>query len=208
MATSSYRMRSPLSMVLLLIATGIAMPATSVAQVGPEEMQARWEAHKGDFDYLLGDWEFTAQSQQFGQFHGVWSAVRLPGGQIMDEYRVVGDSGETFYVTTTIRSYNAALDRWELVGMDGGSGLQDTGTGERRGSEVFIEQSFGVAAGNPARMRIRYYAIEPDRFSWSADRSSDGGKTWIPRFQTIEARRIGPARESDPLTRADHFLRR
>ena len=66
MATSSYRMRSPLSMVLLLIATGIAMPATSVAQVGPEEMQARWEAHKGDFDYLLGDWEFTAQSQQFG----------------------------------------------------------------------------------------------------------------------------------------------
>jgi hypothetical protein len=190
------------------MAAGIAMPAASAAQVTPEEMQARWEAHKGDFDYLLGDWEFTAESQQYGQFHGVWSAVRLPGGQIMDEYRVVGDSGETFYVTTTIRSYNAALDRWELVGMDGGSGLQDTGTGERRGSEIFIEQSFGVAAGNPARLRIRYYAIEPDRFSWEADRSADGGKTWIPRFQTIEARRIGPARESDPLTRADHFLRR
>ena len=44
MATSSYRMRPPLSMVLLLIATGIAMPATSVAQVGPEEMQARMRA--------------------------------------------------------------------------------------------------------------------------------------------------------------------
>lgn len=208
MGTRPGATRPRLSLLLLLVLAGVAIPATSAAQATSEEMQARWEAHKGDFDYLLGDWEFTAQSQQFGQFHGVWSAVRLPGGQIMDEYRVVGDSGETFYVTTTIRSYNAALDRWELVGMDGGSGLQDTGTGERRGSEVFIEQSFGVAAGNPARMRIHYYAIEPDRFSWSADRSSDGGKTWIPRFQTIEARRIGPARESDPLTRADHFLKR
>ena len=126
--------------------------------------------------------------------------MRLPNGQILDEYRVTGDSGETYYVTTTVRSYNAALDRWELVGMDQGGGLQDTGTGWRRGSEVHIEQTFGVARGRPSRWRIRYHSIEPDRFSWVADRSTDGGVTWTPRYQTIEARRIGPAREMDPLT--------
>lgn len=192
--------------VFVLCAIMASAPAAGLAQVTGEEMAARWAAHRGDFDYLLGDWEFTAESQQYGTFHGVWSAVRLPGGQIMDEYRVVGDSGQTFYVTTTIRSYNAALDRWELVGMDGGGGLQDFGTGQRRGGEVHIEQRFGVAAGRPSTLRIRYHSIGPDRFSWEADRSTDGGTTWIPRFQTIEARRIGPAREQGPLTRADHFM--
>ena len=186
--------------VLLAVTASFASPA--FAQVSEQEMRARWEAHRGDFDYLLGDWEFTAESGDYGRFHGVWSAVRLPNGQILDEYRVTGDSGETWYVTTTVRSYNAALDRWELVGMDTGGGLQDTGTGQRRGTEVHIEQTFGVARGQPSLWRIRYHSIEPDRFSWVADRSMDGGASWTPKYQTIEARRIGPLREMEPLTLA------
>ena len=193
-------MRSSVAFVALLVATAAA-PVSAQAQVPHEQMLARWEAHRGDFDYLLGDWEFTAESGDFGRFHGVWSALRLANGQILDEYRVTGDSGETYYVTTTLRSYNAALDRWELVGMDMGGGLQDTGTGQRRGSEVHIEQTFGVASGRPSRWRIRYHSIEPDRFSWVADRSTDGGTTWTREYQKIEARRIGPARELAPLTR-------
>jgi hypothetical protein len=195
-------MRSFSALVLLLAST-VALTIPVAAQTAEEEMRARWEAHRTDFDYLLGDWEFTAASEEYPQFHGVWSAVRLPNGQILDEYRVTGDSGETYYVTTTIRSYNAALDRWELVGMDVGGGLQDVGTGQRRGSEVHIEQTFGVASGRPSRWRIRYHSIEPDRFSWVADRSTDGGRTWTPEYQKIEARRIGAARNMEPLTAPD-----
>lgn len=194
-------MRS-LMMLTLLTIGAMAVPPAAAAQVTREQMAERWAAHRGDFDYLLGDWEFTAQSADYPHFEGVWSAVRLPTGQILDEYRVTGDSGETYYLTTTVRSYNPALDRWELVGMEEGGGLQDTGTGQRRGSEVHIEQTFGVARGQPSQWRIRYHSIEPDRFSWVADRSTDGGKTWTPEYQKIEARRIGPAREMEPLTAA------
>lgn len=91
-----------------------------------------------DFDYLLGDWEFTTISKRYGKGQGYWSAVRLVTGQILDEFRIVGEGGETYYVTTTLRAYNAALDRWELVGMDGAGGLQDIGTGYRRGAEVHM----------------------------------------------------------------------
>jgi hypothetical protein len=35
-----------------------------------EQMKASFESHEGDFDYLLGDWEFTATSQQYGRFRG------------------------------------------------------------------------------------------------------------------------------------------
>ena len=87
----------------------------------PEQIKASFAAHKGEFDYLLGDWEFTAQSRAYGKFKGYWSAMRLEKGQILDEYRVVGDKGETYYVTTTLRNYNGALDRWELVGADAGA---------------------------------------------------------------------------------------
>jgi hypothetical protein len=190
--------------LLVIGAAAVVAGSPSSAQRGakktPEQIKASYESHRGDFDYLLGDWEFTAVSQQYGKFHGLWSAARLPGGQILDEYRVVGDKGETFYVTTTLRAYNAVLDRWELVGMDEGNGLQDIGTGRRVGTEIHIEQRFGVMSPAPSTLRIRYSDIQPDRFSWTADRSTDGGKTWVRDFQKIEARRIGPPRSIGALT--------
>jgi len=89
-----------------------------------------------------------------------------------------------------------------LVGMNGGGGLQDFGTGQRVDSEIHIEQKFGVAGGKPITLRIRYYNIQPDKFSWSADRSADGGQTWVKDSQHIEAHRIGPSRTLGPLAPA------
>jgi hypothetical protein len=87
-----------------------------------------------------------------------------------------------------------------LVSMDEGSGLQNAGTGHLTGGEMHIEQRFGVGTATPSPWRIRYYDIGPDHFSWSADRSTDDGRTWTAAFQTIEARRIGPPRTVPPLT--------
>ena len=182
-------------------ALALPLSAQTVAKKSPEQIEKSYEAHKGDFDYLLGDWEFTAKSQQYGEYKGFWSAVRLSEGQILDEYRVVDEKRETVYVTTTIRNYNGVADQWELIGMERSNGLQDFGTARKEGAEMRLEQRFGVAQGAPATLRIRYYNIEADRFSWAADRSTDGGKTWVRDFQTIEARRIGKARSMEPLAK-------
>ena len=190
--------------ILLTLCAATLLAASPHTQTRPrteEQLKASFEAHKGDFDYLLGDWEFTAKSQEHGEYRGLWSAIKLAEGQILDEYRAVGDNGETYYVTSTLRNYNKFQDRWELVGADSGGGLQDFGTARRVGSEVHIEQRFGVAGPEPARMRIRYFNIQADRFSWAGDRSTDGGKTWVKNSLQIEARRIGPPRTLGPLTR-------
>jgi hypothetical protein len=186
----------------LCIAALLPVSAAQTAPRNGEQIDSSFNAHKAEFDYLLGDWEFRAISKQWGEFRGYWSAVKLDEGQILDEYRVVSDSGETWYVTTTLRNYNGAADRWELIGADAGRGLLDFGTARKTGSEMHIEQRFGVAAGDSALSRIRYHNIQPDRFSWTLDRSVDGGKTWIAQFQTIEARRIGPARSIGALAPA------
>jgi hypothetical protein len=193
------RRRLPAALVSIL-ALAAPLSAQTPPKKTPEQIQASFDAHKGEFDYLLGDWQFTGKSQQYPEFQGLWSAVRLDKGQILDEYRVVGDEGQTYYVTTTLRNYNGAEDRWELAGADGGAGLQDVGTGRWDGKEMRIEQTFGVAAGTPSQWRIRYHSIGPDRFSWTADRSTDGGKTWVTNFQQLDVRRIGPARTMGPLT--------
>ena len=187
------------SVVILATAPSAPFQAQSAATRTAEQIAASYAAHQGEFDYLLGDWEFTANSQEHGKYRGFWSAVRLVEGQILDEYRVVGDKGETFYVTTTMRAYNAVAERWELIGMDEGSGLQDFGTGRRVGSEMHIEQKFRAASGKPVIRKIRYYDIRPDRFSWTSDLSRDDGKTWIKDELTIEARRIGPSRSLGAL---------
>ena len=179
------------ALTLVLTAMMLASPAEKTR----EQMKASWDAHHADFDYLLGDWEFTADSQQWGKFRGAWSAVQLgEGGPILDEYRVLDDKGQTMYATTTLRTFNALLDQWELVSTDAGSGLQNAGTGHRDGAEMLIDQKFGYGSPNPTLWHIRYHNIQADRFSWAADRSTDGGKTWTKNFQTIEAHRVGPAR--------------
>ena len=195
----------PLCAATLLVSMAIAslLSAQASGRRTKEQIKASYEAHQGDFDYLLGDWEFTSASREFGTGRGYWSAVRLAeGAQILDEYRVVGDSGQTYYVSSTLRAYNAVLDQWELVSAESGTGLQNVGTAHRIGTEMHIEQKFGVLSPNPSIWRIRYYDIRPDRFSWTGDRSTDGGKTWVTDFLRIEARRIGPPRSLGPLAPA------
>lgn len=188
----------------LLCVTPLPLSAQTVAGKSQEQLHALFAAHKGDFDYLLGDWQFTADNKQYGKFRGYWSAVRLAGeGQILDEFRVVGDSGQTYDLSSTLRVYDVLNDRWQLVSVGFPNGLRDLGTGQRLGSEVHIEQTFGVGGPNPSTLRIRYYDIGPDHFSWNADRSTDGGKTWVKDFYHIEARRIGPPRSVTPLTHMD-----
>lgn len=189
----------------ILVMAAVETSSVVFAQTSPKktasEMNAAYDAHKADFEYLLGDWEFTTLSKTYRK--GCVGTGVLCGstGQIIDEFRIVGDNDQTHYETSTLRAYNVARDRWELVGVNSGGGLQDVRTGRRVGAEVHIEQNFGVAAQNISTVRIRYLNIQPDRFSWRADRSNDGGKTWINDDQQIEARRIGPPRSLPPLTK-------
>jgi hypothetical protein len=83
--------------------------------------------------------------------------------------------------------------------MDEGNGLRDTGIAHRVGREIALEQTFGAMSDRLAMMCIRYYDIGPERFSWTGDRSTDGGKTWVKESQRNEARRVGLQRSLGPL---------
>jgi hypothetical protein len=188
-------LRVMLLSVLVVLGAAVLM-AQAPKQRSGAELKALFQAHQADFDYLLGDWEFTSVSKKWGKGQGVWSAVRIAeGAQILDEYRALSPDGkETYYASSTIRSYNAVLDQWELISAEHGTGLHNFGTAQRVGDEMHIEQNFAVMSDKPTISRIRYYNIKPDSFSWTSDLSLDGGKTWEKDYLKIEAHRIGPAR--------------
>ena len=71
----------------------------------------------------------------------------------MDDYRVVGEHGETYEPKPTITSFNAVLDQWELISVDKGKGLHGFGTGGREGGERKL--NFLVDTGAyPARLTL------------------------------------------------------
>jgi hypothetical protein len=189
--------------ILVLV---LALATTAVGQTPskktPEQLQALFEQHKGDFDYLLGDWQFTARQQAVRQIERpVEGRSRLATGQILDEYRLVDDKGATFYVTATIRNYDAAHDRWELIGMDDRNGLQDSAPPSGwAGNANRARSSVSQAAARPS-CGSATTIITANSFSWAGDQSTDNGKTWVKDHIRIEAKRIGPARTLPQLAK-------
>ena len=186
------------------VACNAILSASAAAQVLPkrtfEQIDSLMAAHGADFDYMLGDWDFRGVNPN-GPFRGHWSVAKLgDGGRILDEFRLLDDKDLTVFVSLTIRAYNAVRDRWDFVSIDDrGTGLDNVGTASRDGDTVRVLQTFGIGTPNSWTSRIRYYDIRPTSFRWIADRSYDGGKTWVKDYQRIEAHRVGPPRVMAPF---------
>lgn len=178
-----------------------AFPVWAASPQAPavDRIKTDYAAHKGEFDFLLGSWKFTAIYKQPAKtVDGYWDAVRLTdGGYILDEIRAVDAHGVTYFSATTLRSYDAGAGQWQIVTLNEGSGLSNRGTGRFEGGAMQILQNFAVSSPAPFTLRLHYYAIGPNQFSYSADRSTDGGKTWLQDYLQIVAHRVGPARSLD-----------
>jgi hypothetical protein len=193
---------APRSILRIAALAAVALPLatlTGSAVQAPVEGSAPSDAeHRAAFDYLLGDWEFDGERlTQTGwtKFKGFWTATRTPDSHsIVDEYRVVGDDGGTIYVTTTLRAFHPAEQRWSIVSIES-SGAFAEGKAWKDGDDMQIEQSFGGRL-----LRFRYHDIRPDRFSWVG--KAPDGKGGEVEFQRIEARRVGPPRAGVLAVRA------
>lgn len=181
---------------------GLAQTPAVLAQ-----REALFKQHRADFDYLLGDWEFSGiRKQRDGsdlKLRGYLTAIRFPkGAVILVQDRFLNEDGSTFFEASTIIAYNAALDQWEMATTDDGgfgTGLQDHAVAHRVGNEMQTEAHFATMSSRPSIWRIRHYDIQPDSYSVVAERSTDGGATWQKDYERVQVRRLGPTRTLAPL---------
>src|SRR2546425_10070502 len=55
------------TVLVAMVALAPALSAQATGQCTREQIRASYDAHQGDFDYLLGDWEFSSVSREFGK---------------------------------------------------------------------------------------------------------------------------------------------
>ena len=172
----------------ILLAGGLQSPTASQAAAGPS-----------DFDFLKGRWNVVYNNTAPGippNLKGAWVAEEQADGRVLyDEFRVFGPNGQTVTLGVTYRIFDHGRGRWDMryaavLAAPPGEAVRMPAqwaelTAWRDGHDMCVDQ---VSAGR--RLRIRYYNITPDHFSWKADVSTDGGKTWSVDQIKIEATRV------------------
>ena len=145
-----------------------------------------------DYDALLGFWEFRFQVRNENgsfvpAFAGHWSFEKKPGGMLIeDRWRGDDPSSPMGVSTYTYREFDPERKIWHMLGTNARGGEFALGLTWSDARNRYAIQHYGDAI-----MRIRYFAIEPDHFLWRADRTADGGRTWLRDAWTMEAWRIG-----------------
>jgi hypothetical protein len=146
-----------------------------------------------DYDLLVGSWNFQWLVKGKGRTtKGKWSFEREAGGLLVrDEFRLLDDSGKTSYLGVGYRVLNPVKKLWEIRYLDPHEGAWNEAVSWRDGADLRLQQREIDAAGKEQdRMRVRYYNISPTHFSWTGDRSVDGGATWVTDYYHAEAERI------------------
>ena len=127
------------------------------------------------------------------RYKGVWQARKtLNGLGIIDEYAVGDDANQVVYSGTTLRAFDTKTGTWTMRYVDqlgGQTGRWSELVGTKEGPEIHVEQRGRTPDGRTTILKIRYFNIQPNHFSWSADQSSDGGRTWVREYLRIEATR-------------------
>jgi hypothetical protein len=185
-------MRYPV--LLLGLSCILFVPERSAAQHGPIIQAPPPEASQ--FDFLVGEWTVDVTSKSPAtppQYKAVWRAWKtLNGLGVVDEYAVSEDSGRVVYGGTTLRVFDTKAATWTMRYVDqvgGHTGRWWELVGVKEGPEMHVEQRGQAPDGRTTILKIRYYNIQPDHFSWAADQSSDGGATWVRDYLRLEATR-------------------
>lgn len=152
-----------------------------------------------DWGFFMGTWRGQAYSmvnvetKQYGPpGEGIWTAYYgFDGYGIQDDWMPQqywpGWSGPA------IRGYDPINEVWNMLFIPLNSPASNTWRmqghfdeeGNLRGSFEGVD-----GAGRPFKQKIHFYNISENSFSWKADRSYDGGETWIEKFMYTECERI------------------
>jgi hypothetical protein len=180
--TMKIKIAFTIAICLLLIGVSLAQKPAAVS-VPPEGSQ---------FDFLIGTWNLQVQPNIPNvppKVSGKWTAQKSADGyMIVDEYRLFDDAGNTAYLGETYRVYNPQSKEWEFRYVEPYRGTWHEGTGRMENGEMHLLQKTVRPDGSESLLKIRYFNISDNHFSWSSERSSDGGKTWT-KGGSIEATR-------------------
>ena len=148
-----------------------------------------------DFGRLVGAWRLDWRGlapdgtwhRATGELHVGWV---LDGRAVQDVWIVPG-RGEPgagvpplAFHGTTVRFLHPDGDRWLSTWMEPVNGRVRRFTGRPHGADVVL-----LSDDEQPWLRWRFTDVGPDSFTWSAETSRDGGRTWV-HDELMLARRL------------------
>lgn len=144
------------------------------------------------FDFLIGTWD-AAQALRLAdgrmaRFPSITTAIHAMNGHaILEHLWYDADPNFPDAATSVIRIYNRTMRRWESLFVDNRSSNPLFFGGTKEGDRIVLHL-FEADASRPTYSYFIFHDIEPDRYSWHAEATSDRGRTFSTTW-TIEATR-------------------
>ncbi len=151
------------------------------------------------FDFLIGTWdalqEIALPNGQTVQFPSITTAVYALNGHAILEYGWYDvDPQWPESATTILRIYNRAMRRWECLYMTNrGNGILYFG-GVLEGDRLVLHL-FETHTAAPSFSYFVFHDIEPDRYRWYAETTTDRGATFRKTWLIDVTRKEEPASE-------------
>lgn len=161
--------------------TGAKAAAPAVTKYG--ERNAKAPPELDAFSFLVGKWEGTGSTRlpdgKVAEFAVTWiGRYVLDGMAIADEFHSKMPDGSP-YLGVSLRQYRVDLKSWVIEYLNVTGSFLRKQVGGSSGAVTRTDSSVVVLSQSPdAWSRETYRRVAPDRFNYSIDISTDGGKTW------------------------------
>lgn len=145
------------------------------------------------FAFLVGEWH--GKNKQAPNTTLVWKGRWiLDGMAVQNTSKTTGDPDTPLAGLTTqwgvdTRIYSASRRAWQHTYTDVLSGDITTLSWTFKKDALVSGVTSWNEGGKPTTNIIKFRDITEDRFTWSLDRSFDGGETWVEDFIVIDNRR-------------------
>jgi hypothetical protein len=139
-------------------------------------------AHAREFDFWIGDWEVYAQGTRVGTNE----IQRVSNGcALLENWTAItgNQNGKS------INFYNPAIGQWQQTWVGSGGGITEYREGVLRDSTLTFLASATGPTGQPARLRLSFTRLSPNRVRQHSEGSSDGGATWTTLYDFTYIRR-------------------
>jgi hypothetical protein len=190
------RIPSLVAVIGICMLTSSYVPASEPAITTYGERNAQAPSQLRMFSFLVGKWQGAGKTRlangSYAQFSGVTWIGRyvLNGMAIADEFHASTPDGKS-YLGISLRQFDATHKSWIIEYLNVTNSFLRRQVNPLSGSVTLDAGTVVVISGDgPAKFRESYRVTDKGHFTYSADTSRDGGRSWDPTSIQISMVRV------------------
>lgn len=130
------------------------------------------------FDFWVGEWDLTWHHEdgRTGKGYNHISKI-LDDKVIQEQFKVLNDTSMEGFKGRSMSVFNPNTNEWHQAWVDNSGGYFDF-TGEKDGDKRIFKTRVFERGGKKIQLRMIFYDISYETFTWDWMVSRDGGEEW------------------------------